>query len=249
MHIKDGMRPEDVDKLDMSQFIEQARQILEANRLKYGNLRMEAEGEGGNQQPPGEGGEQPSAGDPSAPPAKPSEPAGTDKGFPANTPLAEMTVEQQAAYHKYHSRKWQQRAEAVSDYEQQKADAEKWRQFQEEQKTPAQKLIDEARADERAKVLAESTNKISEAMLRTTLQLRGKNAEQIDQILSTTNLEAFAADGDVDTDKVAAYADLIAGPVSDPKWPDMGQGTRGPVKMSGMNAGREMARNERNPQS
>lgn len=33
-----------------------------------------------------------------------------DKGFPDNTPLAEMTPEQQAAYWKHHARKWESRA-------------------------------------------------------------------------------------------------------------------------------------------
>lgn len=76
--------------------------------------------------------------DKSAPDGEESSPAGesSSKGdWPANTPLAEMTVEQREAYHRYHSRKHEQaekdlrqQLDARSDYDQIKAELEQLRQ-------------------------------------------------------------------------------------------------------------------------
>src|SRR5215218_296038 len=61
--------------------------------------------------------------DPAPPPAPaPPDPAG---GFPADTPVTEMTTEQQAAYWKHQSRKHEERARSREDYDDLKAKAAK----------------------------------------------------------------------------------------------------------------------------
>ena len=86
--------------------------LIAAHRSVFGDLRMEADGEGD-----GEGGddgqqaadEQQGSGDgeQQVPPA--------DKGFPADTPLSEMTAEQQTAYWRDKAQKHEKTWKSVID--------------------------------------------------------------------------------------------------------------------------------------
>lgn len=216
-----------------------AAALLAKNREKYGDLVMMADPpESGSEDPPndppGDGGDPPS-GEPNS--------SNGDKGYPPDTPVKDMTAEQRAAYDADKREKNRQQREQWRDAtrgktpEQIKADLAELDNLRQANESAVETAVREARADERTKVLAETNDRLSKAMLRTALSARGKSDEQIDQILSTTALAAFVVEGDVADDKVAAYADLIAGPVTGAsnQWSGTGQGTSSPPpsRMSG----------------
>lgn len=173
---------------------------------------------------------------------------GTDNGFPENTPLAEMTAEQQVAYWKHQARKHEQRATQRGDYDELKAKADKFDQLEREKLTPSEQALAEAReaakAEGRAEAAREANSSAVKAMLEVTLQARGKTAEQVEGLLRHTNFETFVTDGAPDTAAIIAHADSIAGPVTgggNGRGPDFGQGNRGQHgKATGVSAGAEM---------
>lgn len=229
-----------------------AAALLAKNREKYGDLTMMAD-------PPESGSEDPSNDDPKDgdlnAPGKRQETSEGDKGYPPDTPVKDMTAEQRAAYDADKREKNRQQREQWRDAtrgktpEQIKADLAELDNLRQANESAVETAVREARADERTKVLAETNDRLSKAMLRTALNARGKSDEQIDQILSTTALSAFVVEGDVADDKVAAYADLIAGPVTGGgnSWTGTGQGRSNPSRPSGLQAGREAYRQQRKP--
>lgn len=138
---------------------------------------------------------------------------GTEKvhehGFPKDTPLVEMSEKEQLAYWKYHARQHEGVAKSRADYDQQKADAEKWRQAQKDQMTPDQKAIDQAKEEARA----EERRKIAPRLVAAEFKAKAKN---VDEEL----LEAFLEDldhtkylnsnGEVDTEKVKARVEKLS---------------------------------------
>lgn len=192
--------------------------------------------------------EDPPAGDPqvtaaggSTPPADPASPA--PEGFPADTPVVEMTVDQQLAYWKHQSRKHEGRVKSLGDVEALKAKAEKFDALEREKLTPSEKAIEEARAEERAKVLAEQTRTVADRLVAAEFKvaLAGrKKPEEVAALLEPLNLTKFlTSDGEVDADKVTKYAAGIA--PAGRQWPDTGQGNRGnSQKTTGVNAGKSL---------
>lgn len=167
-----------------------------------------------------------------------------DKGFPAGTPISDMTAEQQAAYWKHQSRKHENQVKALGDVEQLRDKAKKFDDLQNADRTPEQKSIDAARADERAKVEAEWKPRLAEtevkSELRAQLSARGVTGKTATAVIEPLSMKNFlTTTGEVDTDKVSTYVDSIA--PKGGKWPDMGQGNRGSDKKpTGVAAGRAM---------
>jgi alanyl-tRNA synthetase len=184
---------------------------------------------------------------PPAPPALPVEPA---TGFPADTPVAEMTVDQQAAYWKDKARKHEARANARGDYDDIKAKAAELDKIREQQMSETEKAVTKAReealAEGKRQAAAEVNSKYTRAMLEMALTSRGRNPEQVETLLRHVNFESYVANGEPDTDAIAAYADSIAGPVTgggQGRGPDHGQGARGQQgKATGLDAGAAMYR-------
>lgn len=174
----------------------------------------------------------------------------TDKGFPDNTPVAEMTVDQQAAYWKHQSRKHEERARSRDDYDAVKAKAAELDKIREQQMTEQEKAVTKAReealAEGKRQAAAEVNSKYTRAMLEMALTSRGRNPEQVETLLRHVNFESYATNGEPDTDAIAAYADSIAGPVTgggQGRGPDHGQGNRGQQgKATGLEAGAAMFR-------
>lgn len=152
-----------------------------------------------------------------------------DPGYPKDTPLAEMTTEQQVAYWKHQSRKHEQVAKARGDYDQVKAELGKLRQAS---MTDQEKAIeaaraeaaDEARAEERERLLGE----VVTAHVSAAMSAAGANQEQIRQVLSPLDPKFFVgAEGKVDTDKVTNFVASLGLTSTKKNWPDMGAGKRG----------------------
>lgn len=215
--------------------------LIEYHRSRHGGARMELDngdpdpGDGDQSDKPDGQEDQPKP----TPPATPdggvaegtlSESDQEKYGFPEGTKVKDMTPEQQAGYWRYHAQKWERTARnsTPSDYNDVKSKAQKWDEFEESKKTPAQKQIDEAREEGRKSALIESNRNAAEILMRAGLKARGKSEEDAADILSAVNLEAFTTEGGLDDDRIARYVNQIAGPVkgTDPFPPDMGAGKR-----------------------
>ena len=147
-----------------------------------------------------------------------------DRGYPADTPVAEMTEAQQAAYWKYHSRHWQARAEGRKDYDQIKNERD---QLKAQTQTAEEKALEEAREAGRAEARKEYAPRLARGTLETALASRGVERDQISERLEFVDLTKFVTDeGEVDADKVEAFVQGVA-PSTGQTWPDMGAGRRG----------------------
>lgn len=164
-------------------------------------------------------------------------------GFPADTPLAEMNVQQQANYWKHQARKHEGRAKARGDYDDLKKKAEELDKKLDAEKSEHDKALETARKEGFEQAVAQANEKAASAMLRAALSARKVKDSEIEDILSFTNTSALVAGGDIDADKILSYADRLAGKPDDKpsttQYPDMGQGQRGDAPRT---SAREMAK-------
>jgi len=145
--------------------------------------------------------------------------------FPPNTPVKDMTAEEQVAYWKHHARKWQGRAEGRDDYDDVKAELERLKR---------ERLSDQEKAVEDAKKTArdEAVRDLGPAAIRTTLDIvlaaKGLKDDEIESQLEFVDLSKFLTDsGEVNTDKVKNYVAGVAPARGHQGWPDTGAGRRG----------------------
>ena len=135
---------------------------------------------------------------------------GKDLGFPANTPVAEMTAEQQAAYYRHQQQKWQGRFKnLVGDrsFDEAKADLEAFAEYKKSQQTPAEQQLEQRYAQGKADAIAEANTRAATAILRATLASQELPQDEIDGIVEPLDLtKFFTEDGsDVDIDKLTTY--------------------------------------------
>lgn len=196
-------------------------QLLAAHRSVFGDLRMEDDGEGGDDGQQAADEQQGSgAGEQQAQPV--------DKGFPADTPLSEMTAEQQAAYWKDKARKHEQRANSRGDYDAIKAKADRLDELERANESEKDKAVREATERAKADTRAEVQQETAAAMARMALRARGVKDEEIASFVDETNLSVFVNDeGQVDDERLLARVDRYAGTASAQKWPGTGQDRRG----------------------
>ena len=134
---------------------------------------------------------------------------GKDLGYPANTPVAEMTAEQQAAYWRNQSQKHEGRYKnLVGDrsFDDVRADLDAYAEHQRSQQTPAEQAITAAREAGRAEAIAEANSKAATAIFRASLQAQGHSEDDVDQLVANFAVTNFVKDGDVDTDALATFA-------------------------------------------
>lgn len=141
---------------------------------------------------------------------------GTDASFPADTPLTEMTTEQQLAYWKHQSRKHETTVKARGDYDQLKEKAAAHDALQEELRTDQEKQINAATEAGKAAARAELAPQLVEAKFEALAAGRQVNGKplNIEAIVSGLDPARFLdAAGKADAAKVTAFLDGIA-PVS-----------------------------------
>ncbi|WP_311208732.1 MULTISPECIES: hypothetical protein [unclassified Aeromicrobium] len=181
---------------------------------------------------------------------------GVDLGFPKDTPIKEMSAEQQAAYWKHlaqkHERAWQSKSLVDMTPDEVKALREENEELKRKTMSDSEKAIADARAEgERAgreAAAAEGKNntlKLVDGYIDGFLNIQGAKREDHKDFLESLDLSKFiTAEGDIDTDRVANVIGGALGnrPGTTQRWPDMGQGHRGGgAKTSGMDAGRAEA--------
>lgn len=132
---------------------------------------------------------------------------GTDRGFPAETKIADMTPEQQAAYWKYQSRKHEGNATNLKA----QLDAKQSTPPAEPKKTEADPLDP---AELRKQILAELKKEQAPGLVRNHFEsLIGDRlpADRRDAILEDLDLAKFVKeDGSIDKDRIKTKAELIA---------------------------------------
>jgi hypothetical protein len=184
-------------------------------------------------------------------------------GFPANTPITEMTAKQQAAYWKAQARKHEDRVKAQSDYDKYKTAFDEYQRLIAASQTEQEKAVAEARRQGRAEALNETGGQLVEQWVRAAAA--GRLAEEsVTALLAGLDRSRFLHEnGGVDTDKVYQFVGSIApaavpvvpdgqgvpvNPAQPPvtaaptRVPDFGQGTPSSARPSGLAAGREIAR-------
>jgi hypothetical protein len=176
---------------------------------------------------------------PSPPPSAP--PKG-DQGFPADTPLTEMTAEQQVAYWKHKARAHENTVKARADYDDLKAQAAEAKKLRKERESETEKLIREAGEQATAAARAEVAPRLVMAEFRAAAAGR-IDADRLAALTEDIDLARFlAGDGSVDLTRIAAKVEAWA-PAAEqrkpaPK-PDPTQGARN-TKTTGTDVGREM---------
>lgn len=171
-----------------------------------------------------------------------------DPGFPAETPLTEMTVEQREAYWKHHARRHENALRGLGDTTELQRKAKLYDDAEAAKLTPSDQAVNAAREEGRQAALAEANQQTVTAILQANLAARGQAEDDIADIVVAVNPAAFITDGKVDTAKVTAYANRIAGAPAGSgqqqkgRVSDMGQGHRGNNRApSGADAGRAEA--------
>lgn len=170
-----------------------------------------------------------------------------DPEFPANTPVADMTPDQRAAYWQDKARKHENTWKSVVD---KNLTPEQVLQMQERLNAADRaRLTDQERALEDAKaagrteaeqvVARQYQERLVAAEFRAALA-GTRTAEQITALVDPLDHTKFLTPtGDVDTVKVSNYVAGIS--PANKQWPDMGQGNRGPQGApKGVSAGRDL---------
>lgn len=182
---------------------------------------------------------------PPAPAPDPPAPEPSGPGFPADTPVSEMTPVEQAAYWKDKARKHETVVKKRGDYDQLKADSDQLKKLRKEHETDTERATREAADKARADTMAKVGRQLVMAEFRAAAGGR-IDAERLAVLTDDLDPGRYLDDdGNVDGDRVAAKvaawapASTTPPPPRTPK-PDHSQGARGGDKPKGTDAGREM---------
>lgn len=141
-----------------------------------------------------------------------------DKGFPDNTPLEQMTVEQREAYWKHQARKHEERVKAYNGMTPEaiaelKAKADKHDALEFELMSDKDKAVTEAKETAEQAAAAKYQPALARAEFRAALKGRVPDDQINDKLAAITDpldLSKFlTASGDVDTDKVSKFVENI----------------------------------------
>lgn len=177
---------------------------------------------------------------------------GNDLGFPAETPIAEMTDKEQAAYWRHHSRQHESKYKDLlggRKADEVKNDLAEMEKIRREKQTPAEQALEDARrqGEEAGRQAALTTS--AEAILRGALEVAGVKAADLDELAESVNVARFIADGKVDTTKITNFAKRFGPSDTDdskPRKRDFGAGNRGGGdKPAGFGSGGKAAAQQR----
>lgn len=134
-------------------------------------------------------------------------PGNTDKGFPENTPVAQMSDAEKAAYYRYHNRQAENTLKSFKGVKPEDVSAmqQELEALRNEKLSADQKAIKEAEKAARAAAEAEWRPKLQTSQLRAIASevLKG---DQLNAWLSGMNPAAFAGEnGEIDEEKVIGH--------------------------------------------
>jgi hypothetical protein len=185
---------------------------------------------------------------PAAPPAAlpgpvgppPAEPGSGESGFPANTPLEQMTAPQREAYWKHHARRHEDRVKAMGDYAEVKAKAEQFDALAAASQSEQERAVAAAKAEGLAEGRRAAAATLVEAAVTVAAAGRLTDAQRAALLAGLDRSAFLTTAGEVDTAKVTEFVNGLApaqGAAGQPPVPDMGQGRRGHATASGRDAG------------
>lgn len=173
---------------------------------------------------------------------------GGGKGFPENTPVREMTVDQKAAYYEHQARKHEDRNKDLlkitggkygDDLRTMLDEREK---LVDAQRTDAERAVAEAKKAARDEVTREYGPKSVRAAFE--LLLGDIDEQERKDAIELLDLSKFLTEtGDVDTAKVRKFASTITAPAdkdTGKERQDYGAGRRGQQTKSGVSAGADL---------
>lgn len=135
-----------------------------------------------------------------------------EHGYPANTPVAEMSAEHQAAYYKHHSRLWESRAKENRNT------AERLRQ--EQANAPVKDQTDEVNSLRQQIESLRAQQDDERFSMAFSSAVKQTNAPHLETLKSTLNRDMFRdEDGRIDTAKVAEYVSSLAPTSAVPQQP------------------------------
>ncbi|MFE5290201.1 hypothetical protein ACFRAQ_35060 [Nocardia sp. NPDC056611] len=176
-------------------------------------------------------------------------------GFPDETPLAEMTTEQQLAYWKHKSRKHEDAAKGKSPAAEVQKLNDRIAELEREKLSDDQRVqadaIEAAKAEAAQKAREELLPQLREAQLRGYASIVLTDQKKLDRWLGTTNAGAFLGeDGELDGSKVVEYLRDMYGvaeekektpPPNGQRHPNWGQGQGGGTQLKRGDHGRSEA--------
>ncbi|HEY3557391.1 MAG TPA: hypothetical protein VGL05_08005, partial [Kribbella sp.] len=171
---------------------------------------------------------------------QPPAPAPSPNGFPENTPLAEMTVEQREAYWKHQARKHENAYKALpvkdaAEIERLRQAEQELAQIREAQQSDTERAVSEAEKRGRAEAAKQYGEELVKAKFEAAAAGRVPN---IAELVEDLNLSKFlGADGKPDAEAISAAVGRFApaAPAAPspadppPPQPDPGQGARPPA--------------------
>lgn len=184
-------------------------------------IRLIAGGDRTNDPAGGDGGNEPapSGGQPTPPEPTPEPEPNPDRGFPANTPVSEMTTEQQKEYFKHQSRKSQDllaKLPTVEEAKRLREAEQELEQLKRQQMSDQERQIAEARDQAKKDVAAEMGDRLAAAEFRAAA--RGR-IPALDALLEDLNLAKFLGeDGSPDLEAIQKRVDALV-----PAAPEGGQ--------------------------
>lgn len=126
-----------------------------------------------------------------------------EHGYPANTPVAEMSAEHQAAYYKHHSRLWESRAKENRNT------AERLRQ--EQANAPVKDQTDEVNSLRQQIESLRAQQDDERFSMAFSSAVKQANAPHLETLKSALNRDMFRDDdGRIDTAKVVEYVSSLA---------------------------------------
>lgn len=135
---------------------------------------------------------------------------GETDSFPVDTPVKDMTPEQQVAYWKHQARKHENRARP-KNFDEIVAKAAKFDELAKQQMSDNERAVEEAKAV----AFAEGRKALVPSLVRAELraELPHLSAGQLDDLLENVAVEKFVTDDGVDVERVRRFAKPFKQPV------------------------------------
>lgn len=134
---------------------------------------------------------------------------GNDLGYPKDTPIAEMSDKEQAAYWKNSARKHEGRVKGLVGErtpEEVKKDLEELAELKKAQQTPAEQQLTEAREQGKKEAISAERTKAATAIFRGALEANGVSGDDLEEIATNFNVAGYITDDGVDTTKITNFA-------------------------------------------
>lgn len=140
---------------------------------------------------------------------KPADDTARDLGFPRDTPVAEMTDTQRAAYWQHKAQKHESRYKQLVGnrrFEEAQEALTEYERIKREQMTPAEQALAAAREEGKQEARTQERRSSARAIFRGALDAAGITGADQEEIVTNFNVDGFITDDGVDTTKITNFA-------------------------------------------